>query len=203
MIPETIFSEKTVDPNPFLQFDIWYREQLNSGTAIPEAVSLGTAPSGGRVSVRTVLLKSYDESGFVFFTNYNSTKGSHLSSNPFAALHFYWPESGRQVRIEGKVKKLSAADSRLYFNSRPRESQLSAWSSKQSSAIPDRQYLEKRYEHFKRRFSDNPVPKPSSWGGYRLVPDWFEFWQNGEYRLHDRITYKRKGQTWTIERLAP
>jgi len=197
------FSETEFEKNPFTQFGNWYREHLLCGILIPDTVSLGTSSSAGKVSVRTVLLKEFTENGFVFFTNYNSRKGKDLSQNNSAALLFYWPESGRQVRIEGTVIKISEDESESYFKSRPRESQLSAWASEQSSVIPDRQYLEKRYELFKNKFDNNPVKKPSHWGGYRLVAEWFEFWQEGEFRLHDRITYSKRNDIWIIARLAP
>lgn len=196
-------SKKTIDPNPFGQFDKWFKERLNAGIPIPNTVSLGTATTDGWVSVRTVLLKDYDENGFVIFTDYNSRKGLHLSSNRRAALLFYWPESGRQVRIEGFADKVSEEESESYFKTRPRESQLSAWASEQSSVIPDRQHLEKRYAFYKNRFFDKPVDKPQRWGGFRIVPDLFEFWQEGDFRLHDRLTYTKGINVWVIERLAP
>jgi pyridoxamine 5'-phosphate oxidase len=197
------FSGIEIDNDPFTQFDKWYKEHLATGCAIPDSVNLGTASSAGEVSVRTVLLKGYDERGFVFYTNYNSKKGSQLLSNKKAALLFYWSESGRQVRIEGGVDKVSGKESALYFQTRPRESQLSAWASEQSSVIPDRQYLENRYELFKNRFLNNPIEKPPHWGGFRVIPNWFEFWQNGEFRLHDRFSYTLQKETWLIERLGP
>jgi pyridoxamine 5'-phosphate oxidase len=196
-------SRKEIDNNPFIQFDKWYNEHLTAGIAIPDSVNLGTASSTGHVSVRTVLLKGYDDKGFIFYTNYNSKKGSQLLSNQRAALLFYWYESDRQVRIEGIAERVSEKESELYFQTRPRESQLSAWASEQSSVIPDRQYLENRYELYSNKFLNKPVEKPPYWGGFRIIPDWFEFWQNGEFRLHDRFTYTLKKNTWLIERLAP
>ena len=196
-------SEKKADLNPFIQFDIWYKEHLNSGISVPDAVSLGSTDSEGQVSLRTVLLKEYNDKGFVFFTNYTSKKGIQLNSNPRVALLFYWPESARQVRIEGFAKKVSEEESESYFRSRPFESQISAWASDQSSKIPDRQYLEKRYDFFLKKFKDNPVEKPKNWGGFRIVPEWFEFWQEGKFRLHDRITYTKRNDSWIIGRLAP
>ena len=203
MTKKTAISRGEININPFIQFDKWYKEHVTSGIAIPESVNLGTAYSSGRVSVRTVLLKRYDDNGFVFYTNYNSKKGLQLISNQRAALLFYWAESGRQVRIEGHVEKVSEAESELYFRTRPRESQLSAWASEQSSVIPDRQHLEKLYELHQKRFLNKPVDKPPYWGGFCVVPDWFEFWQDGEFRLHDRFSYTLKKDTWLIERLAP
>ncbi len=199
----SMISEKTIDPNPFVQFDIWFRERLTTDIEIPNTVSLGTASKKGSVSVRTVLLKGYDKSGFVFFTNYNSKKGKQLSSNCRAALLFYWPESGRQIRIEGVANKVTEEESVSYFKTRPRESQLAAWASEQSTVIPDRQYLETRYGVFNENFNSFPVDKPPHWGGFRVVPDWFEFWENGDFRLHDRISYTKRKEFWAIERIAP
>ena len=198
-----VLSEITADPDPFLQFSKWYNEHLEAGIAIPDSVSLGTASADGRVSVRTVLLKGYDENGFVFFTNYLSKKGGQLSENPFAALLFYWAESGRQVRIEGITEKITENESASYFSTRPRDSQISAWASEQSAVIPDRLYLENRQAFYKSMFLNKPVQKPPHWGGFRLIPDIMEFWNDGEFRLHDRILYTRKGNGWVISRLSP
>lgn len=198
-----ILSEKSVDLNPFVQFDIWYKEHLSSGIAIPESVSLATASADGQVSVRSVLLRGFGEKGFTFFTNYESKKGVQLSSNNKAALLFYWSESARQVRIEGTAEKVSQEDSESYFKTRPRESQLSAWASQQSSVIPDRFHLEERYNFYKDNFSGRSVDKPPTWGGFRIVPKWIEFWQEQEHRLHDRISYTLTSGGWKIERLAP
>ena len=197
------FSEKTVDPNPFIQFRNWYSEHLNSGITIPESVTLGTASADGHVSVRTVLLKDFNDKSFVFFTNYKSRKGSQLLSNPRAAFLFYWPESGRQIRIEGITEKLTDKDSESYFKTRPKESQVSSWASEQSSVIPDRQYLENRYDFYINKYSEISVDKPQHWGGFSLIPDWFEFWQEGEFRLHDRLSYIKREDLWVMERLAP
>jgi pyridoxamine 5'-phosphate oxidase len=197
------FSESTINPNPFIQFKNWYDEHLTSGIAIPEAVTLATSSADGRVSARTVLLKDYSEKGFVFFTNYGSRKGLQLSSNKRAAMLFYWAESGRQVRIEGVTEKVSEEESVDYFTTRPKESQLSAWASEQSIVIPNRQYLDDRYNFYREKYLNKPVDKPPHWGGLRLKPEWFEFWQNGEFRLHDRLTYKRADDLWLINRLAP
>lgn len=198
-----VLLEKDIDPDPFKQFSWWFRERLASGIDNPGAASLATATSDGKVSVRMILLKSYDERGFVFFTNYNSRKAFHLSVNNKAALLFYWPESGRQIRIEGMTIKLTGKESAEYFQTRTRESRIAAWASDQSSVIPDRQYLEKRYDSFRRSFNGKEVNKPEFWGGFRLVPDWFEFWQERDFRLHDRLSYTKKENRWIIERLAP
>lgn len=196
-------SEKSVDTNPFVQFRKWYDEHLKTSSGIPGTVSLGTATPEGKVSVRTVLLKDYDEKGFVFFTNYRSRKAAQISQNPSAALLFYWEESGRQVRIEGIIMRTTRKESSSYFSIRPRESQVGAWASQQSSTIPDRLYLENSYRYYETKFNRIPVPKPPHWGGYRLVPDFFEFWQDGKFRLHDRVVYNREKDFWVISRLAP
>ena len=203
MSSKKVFSETDIPIDPFVQFDIWFKEHLNSEIEIPDAMTLGTSSVNGRVSLRTVLLKSYNNSGFVYFTNYKSTKSKHLRSNRYAALLMYWPESGRQVRIEGYTERVSDQESESYFKTRPRESQISAWASNQSSIIPNREHLEKRYLFYKNKFSNRDVSKPPFWGGFRLIPDLMEFWQNGEFRLHDRITYTRKKGVWVIKRLAP
>jgi pyridoxamine 5'-phosphate oxidase len=198
-----VLTEKSVDPDPFVQFAVWYKEHLETGIAIPDTVSLGTASLSGRVSVRTVLLKGYDEKGFVFFTNFKSKKGVQISENKNSALLFYWPESGRQIRIEGIITKVPEEEAASYFSTRPRESQIAAWASEQSSVIPDRQYLEDRHGYYKSRFENNVVEKPPDWGGFRLIPDFFEFWKDGEFRLHDRIVYTLVMNSWIISRLAP
>ena len=196
-------TEDELDLNPFIQFEKWYGERLTSGIEIPDAVFLGTSTPTGKVAVRTVLLKEFDEKGFVFYTNYNSRKASHLISNHRAALLFYWPESGRQVRVEGVTIKMSEEESDDYFKTRPRESQISSWASDQSSVIPGRKYIEKQYESFRSIFADRTIPRPGHWGGFRLIPTWFEFWQEGEFRMHDRLTYVKRENRWIVERLAP
>jgi pyridoxamine 5'-phosphate oxidase len=203
MTDKKYFSEKTVSLDPFVQFKFWYSERQIAGIAIPESVTLATASADGQVSARTVLLKEYNEKGFVFFSNYKSKKGTQMASNPHAALLFYWPESGRQVRIEGLIEKLPVKESESYFKTRPRESQLSAWASEQSSVIPDRQHLEMRYDFYMNKFGEKSVVKPQNWGGYRLSPEWFEFWQEGKFRLHDRLSYTKRENLWVIERLSP
>jgi pyridoxamine 5'-phosphate oxidase len=196
-------SEETADSDPILQFDKWFGERMQSGVLLPEAVNLGTAALSGRVSVRTVLLKQFDNRGFVFYTNFDSRKGKDLQENGFAALHFHWPEAGRQIRIEGKTEKLSEAESEAYFQTRPRESQIGAWVSPQSTVIPDRRFLEKNFSKFKSEFDGKPVSKPPYWGGFRLRPDYFEFWSDGNFRLHDRITYQYDNSLWIMKRIAP
>jgi len=197
------FSENSINPDPFVQFGIWYEKRMTDTSVYPDAVSLSTSTSGGHVSSRIVLLKDFSEDGFVFYTNYNSRKGQQLTENPYAAMLFYWPESGRQVRIEGRVKKVSPGESDSYFASRPRESQLGAWASEQSTEIPDRDFLESRIDDFAGQFHNKQVSRPSHWGGFRLIPLMFEFWQEGEFRLHDRFRYSGKGKAWKISRLSP
>ncbi|HLN20743.1 MAG TPA: pyridoxamine 5'-phosphate oxidase [Bacteroidales bacterium] len=201
MIP--FLSETTVPKNPFTLFETWYKEHLEAESNIPEAAFLATSSSDGRVSARTVLLKDYDSRGFTFFTNYHSRKSREMSQNRYAALLFYWKEKGRQVRIEGLAEKVTPEISEEYFSTRPRESQISAWASDQSSVVPDRARLEERFDHYNKLFSGSPVPKPEHWGGFRIIPLLFEFWENREYRLHDRIEYRKTGDAWKISRLAP
>jgi pyridoxamine 5'-phosphate oxidase len=196
-------SEQSVDKDPFIQFDRWYKEHLSLVTTYPDSVSLGTASADGTISVRTVLLKEADSRGFVFFTNYNSKKGRQLIENPNAAMLFYWPESSRQVRIEGGVEKISDKESESYFSSRPRENQISAWTSIQSTVISGRDHLDGQFEFYTTKFKGKSIPKPPHWGGFRIIPELFEFWQEGKHRLHDRIIYSLSLNTWKIERLAP
>lgn len=197
------FSEQNFDPDPFRQFDIWYKERTLKVSVYPDAFSLATSFSDGHVSVRIILLKEYDETGFVFFTNYNSKKGRQLVENKHAAMLFFWPESERQVRIEGYVEKLAGKDSDRYFKSRPRESQIGAWASDQSTVIRDRSFLEKKVGYYSQLYSSRQVERPPHWGGFRLVPLSFEFWQEGEFRLHDRILYSRNSNSWEKARLSP
>jgi pyridoxamine 5'-phosphate oxidase len=196
-------SENSVDKDPFVQFDKWYREHLTGAEKYPDSFSLGTASADGTVSVRTVLLKGFDSRGFVFFTNYKSKKGRQLSENPNAAMLFYWPHSSRQVRIEGRVEKISDEESELYFNSRPRESRIGAWASSQSTIIPGKDHLDELVKRFSSEFKGKPIPKPPHWGGFRIIPGMFEFWQEGKHRLHDRLVYAPGKNGWTIKRLAP
>jgi pyridoxamine 5'-phosphate oxidase len=199
------FTKATIDPNPFRQFELWFKEAGAAGMSEQDQVSmtLATANRDGRPCARIVLLKSFDESGFVFFTNYNSRKGGELTDNTRACLLFYWAPLWRQVRIEGVVEKVSAAESDEYFHSRPLGSKIGAWASDQSRPIANRSDLEKRFEEFAAKFFDD-VPRPPHWGGYRVKPDVIEFWQGRENRLHDRLVYVRESDgSWHIERLAP
>ena len=196
-------SENRVESDPVTQFAQWYEHAQAAVKPLPDAVALATATRAGQPSLRVVLLKSFDGHGFVFFTNYRSRKGRELARNPPATLLFHWGELARQVRIEGRVEKLPVRESDAYFATRPRGSQLAAWASPQSAVIAGRGPLERRVAAFARKYPDG-VPRPPHWGGYRLVPEAFEFWQGGEDRLHDRILYRRaRGGRWRIERLAP
>jgi len=201
--PSKKFEEKDVDPHPVKQFEKWFQIALNANLKEPTAMSLGTATKSGKPSVRTVLLKSYDENGFVFFTNYESRKGIEMAENPFAAVVFWWGELGRQVRIEGTVEKILEEESEDYFHSRPFDSQISALASAQSRRVESRKILETLYNRLKKEYEGKIVPRPQYWGGYRLVPDAFEFWQGWVNRLHDRILYTKMRGGWKIERLAP
>jgi pyridoxamine 5'-phosphate oxidase len=196
-------SETDVDLNPFVQFNRWLQEALSSRLPEPNAMALATATGEGKPSVRMVLLKGYDDRGFVFFTNYEGRKTSELLKNPNAALLFYWSELERQVRIEGSVEKTSRQESEEYFNTRPLESRLGAWASRQSEVIPGRSDLEQKVSDLKERYANREVPVPPFWGGFRLQPQVFEFWQGRENRLHDRIRYFLQGGVWVIERLSP
>lgn len=197
---ELLVSE--AEPDPFMQFDRWFRQALNSGLVDPNAMTLATAASNGYPSARIVLLKGYDSDGFVFYTNYESRKGNELLENPRSALVFYWDVLSRQVRVEGRAKKLPAEDSEKYFRTRPYDSQISAWASDQSAEITDRASLEKKVEALKQKFGKR-VPLPPFWGGYRVIADRMEFWQGRPGRLHDRIEYRRDGSEWIKRRLAP
>ena len=196
-------NEKTVSKDPFEQFDIWFKDALNSRLPEPNAMIISTVNRTGIPSVRTVLLKSYDNRGFVFFTNYESKKGRDLGENPNTAILFLWKEIGRQVRISGSVVKTMQNESELYFQSRPIESRLGAWASKQSSVLPSRENLIENYEKYRKQFEGKEIPLPPHWGGYRVIPEEFEFWQGRENRLHDRICYIIRGKDWHISRLSP
>ena len=196
------FGKIDVARDPISQFKNWFDEVLKSEVYEPTACTLSTVNSEGRVSGRIVLLKRFDEKGFVFFTNYNSRKSLELEAHPNGALTFFWKELERQIRIEGTVDKISAEDSTYYFSGRPYGSKIGAWASPQSQVIPDRQFLEQRESEFSSKY-ENDVPRPDHWGGYRLSPDYIEFWQGRPNRLHDRITYSQTNDNWVIERLAP
>jgi pyridoxamine 5'-phosphate oxidase len=193
--------EAQVDPDPLRQFARWFEEAAAAGVAMPEAMALATATADGRPSVRMVLLKGFDERGFAFYTGYESRKGRELAENPRAALLFHW--LGRQVRIEGPVERLTAEESDAYFASRPRGSRLSAIASRQSEVVSSREELEARVAELEERFAGAEPPRPDRWGGFRLVPETYELWQNRDNRLHDRLRYRRERGEWRLERLAP
>lgn len=198
--------EHNVDANPIRQFQVWFDEVLEYGMPMADAMTLSTATAEGKPSGRLILLKSVDESGFVFYTNYRSRKARELDANPFAAMTFYWEPLERQVRIEGRVSRVSADESDKYFQTRPRESQLGALASPQSDVIESRAVLEQRFQELEEEYQDESrsVQRPFHWGGYRLVPDRIEFWKGRPGRLHDRLLYERQRDgNWVISRLAP
>jgi pyridoxamine 5'-phosphate oxidase len=196
--------EQTVDRDPLKLFQLWLDEAIAAGIHLPEAMTLATATLDGKPSARLVLLKQANEHGFVFFTNYNSTKAGELDENPQAALVFYWPQLERQVRVEGKVERTSAAESDAYFKTRPRESQIGALASPQSEVIASREVLQQKVAELENLYEGREVDRPEHWGGYRLHPERIEFWKGRTGRLHDRISYERRGDGgWTISRLAP
>ena len=196
-------SRKGLEENPFLQFEKWYQQAEEAKHPYSNAMSLATVGKDLLPTIRTVLLKLFDENGFVFFTNYNSEKAAQLTENPQAALLFHWLELERQVKISGSVEKITTAESLKYFATRPRGSQLGAWCSDQSHAISSRSLLEAQWDKMKQRFSDGEIPLPDFWGGYRVIPECVEFWQGRESRLHDRFEYRRNNSGWAIQRLAP
>lgn len=196
-------TRKSVSKNPIEQFSIWFNEAMDAEILDVNAMTLATADNKGYPSARTVLLKQFDETGFVFYTNYNSKKGKELSENPNAALLFFWKEIERQVRISGAVMKTTEEESKHYFNERPIESRLSAWASNQSTVIPGREYLENKFEEYKKEFEGKEIQLPPYWGGFRVIPSVIEFWQGRDNRLHDRICYIKNNNTWDIVRLSP
>ena len=196
-------SESTIASDPFVQFSNWMDEALHSELIDATAMILSTVGSDNRPSSRVVLLKGFDEHGFVFYTNYESQKGRELVANPNAVLHFFWAELERQINIRGVAERISDAESDEYFQSRPFTSRVGAWASNQSEKIESRMVLIKRVTKLLLKYADGNVPRPPHWGGFRLRPDRFEFWQGRESRLHDRICYTLDGSEWTISRLSP
>lgn len=200
--------ETGVDTSPMKQFELWFEESVNNDLLEPNAFTLSTVGEDGKPYSRVVLMKSYDQNGIVFFTNYESNKAKQLEANPYVAINFLWLEMERQLRIQGIVERISKLESLNYFISRPQGSQLGAWVSPQSSIISSRAILEEKWEQMKRKFKDGKIPLPDNWGGYRIKPNYFEFWQGRSSRLHDRIVYSKDGtnndaSSWNIKRLAP
>jgi pyridoxamine 5'-phosphate oxidase len=196
--------ESETDPNPIVQFRRWFDEALSSNLHEPNAMALATATLDGRPSARIVLLKGFDERGFVFYTNYEGRKGEELEANPHCALLFYWGELERQVRIEGRARRVPNNESDAYFAERPRGSQLGAWASEQSRPVRDRGALEKRLRELEAEYEGREVPRPPFWGGYRVEPQTIEFWQGRENRVHDRLVYRRSEDgRWRRDRLQP
>jgi pyridoxamine 5'-phosphate oxidase len=197
-------NEAEVDPDPFIQFRAWFDQALQANLPEPNAMTLATATPDGKPSARVVLLKSFDDRGFMFYTNYLSRKGGEIEDNPWAALVFFWPEMERQVRIEGRIERATAQESDAYFASRPIGSRLGALASPQSQVIADRRLLEERLAVLTRTYQEQPIPRPPHWGGYRVIPTAIEFWQGRPNRLHDRLRYRlTPEQGWMLERLAP
>lgn len=200
-------TEQAAGADPFALFARWFDEARDGGVREPNAMTLATADAGGRPSARVVLLKGLDARGFTFYTNYQSRKGEDLAANPHAALVFWWEAMERQVRVEGAVERVAAKVSDAYFASRPRGSRLGAWASEQSRVVAGRAELEARLEEVEEKYDDGHIPRPPHWGGYRVLPDRFEFWQGRPNRLHDRLEYVpadgSAGEGWTVRRLAP
>jgi pyridoxamine 5'-phosphate oxidase len=192
-----------LDPDPIVQFQEWFEKVIDADLHEPNAMIVSTASTDGKPSARTVLLKGYDERGFVFYTNYEGRKANEIEANPMCALLFYWGELERQVRIEGRASRLSGDESDAYFEGRPRGSRLGAWASEQSRPVEDRSVLEERVKALEAQYEGREIPRPPFWGGYRVEPDTIEFWQGRENRLHDRLVYRREDGAWRIERLQP
>lgn len=189
--------------NPFFQFEAWLNDARRKSVPEANAFSLATVGIDQRPSQRTVLLKKIETDGFVFFSNYGSQKAMEIENNPWVAAHFVWLTLQRQVRIEGRIEKISEEESEAYFHSRPRGSQLGAWASFQSKEVASRSILETRFAKLNEQYQEGEIPMPSNWGGYRIVPDRFEFWQGGHDRLHDRFVYQPGLEDWSISRLEP
>lgn len=199
-----VLDREDLADDPVEQFEDWFRYACETVPMDPNAVSISTVDAEGRPSSRTVLLKYFDDRGFVFFTNYESKKARQIDANPHVALLFFWSDAARQVKIRGKAERIPTSETLKYFLSRPRGSQIGAWVSAQSSVVSSRSLLESKFQEMKQKFSNKEIPLPSFWGGYRVVPDVIEFWQGRRNRLHDRFQYTRQEDgSWKIERLAP
>ena len=199
---QTGLNRSELDSDPFKQFSLWFSQAIKVGIVEPSAMSLATADES-EIGIRTVLLKHFDDKGFVFFTNYSSKKSQQIEVKPQAALLFSWLDLGRQVKIVGSVEKITTLESIKYFASRPKDSQLGAWASQQSATISSRSLLVSQFESMKNKFSKGEVPLPDFWGGYRVIPQSIELWQGRESRLHDRFIYQRSETGWSINRLSP
>ncbi|QKF81882.1 pyridoxamine 5'-phosphate oxidase [Halarcobacter ebronensis] len=195
--------QEDLEKSPFKQFEKWFNEALKAELIEPNAFTLATVGKDLRPTQRTVLLKIYDEKGFTFFSNYGSKKSQQIDENPNVSVHFAWLGLERQVRIEGEIKKIPKGESLKYFLSRPRGSQIGAWVSHQSKIVNSRTVLETKFDEMRKKFAKGEIPFPSFWGGYQIIPKYFEFWQGGLNRLHDRFAYKQKDNSWEISRLEP
>jgi pyridoxamine 5'-phosphate oxidase len=200
---KAVLLERSCEKSPIDQFQLWMDEALKAEIPEPHAMNIASVNASGRPSSRMVLLRNFDENGFVFFTNYTSKKSQDLLKNPYACFNFFWQAIERQIRIEGRMEKLNENDSDEYFASRPRESQIGAWASNQSKRIVSRQELEDQFIYYQNYFENKNVERPPHWGGFRLVPDYFEFWQGRPSRLHDRLAYQKNEAIWEIIRLNP
>lgn len=198
-----ILSEADVSTDPLNQFNVWLQQAVDSNISEVQAMNLSTVSENGRPSSRIVYLREFDETGFSFYTNYNSKKATELQQNPHASLTFFWPELERQIRIEGKVEKAGTAQSDAYYNARPYDSKIGAWASNQSHSIFSRGDLELKIEELKKQYSPETIKRPGFWGGFVLKAEYYEFWQGRKSRLHDRIIYTLENNNWKISRLAP
>ncbi len=197
-------NEEDVNQNPFKQFELWMQQAVEAEILEPHAMTVSTVSAEGKPSSRIVLLRGFNQEGFVFYTNYNSHKGNEIQQNNFACINFFWPDLERQIRIEGSISKIDQQISTAYFHSRPRESQIGAWASIQSAVIENRKVVEDAFVHFTEKFKDlEVIPKPEHWGGYNIKPTSIEFWQGRPSRLHDRLRYSLENSNWKIERLSP